>query len=194
MILRTNLLFLVCSLLFVTSVAYADMYKYVDDTGSVVITNSIESVPKKYRTSMKVIKEEIPLSQQKLLPEVQKRKTDPTPSTQSVQTQRELQKESQGITADSREKYINTGFVLAAIIVGYFIMTRLTGSLGFPRMGMIAFLLLVLTGGVYLYNLYIKEMSATFSKLRKDALGMKMNVETRESKTEQMLNKLPEAE
>lgn len=194
MILRTNLLFLVCSLLFVTSVAYADMYKYVDDTGSVVITNSIESVPKKYRTSMKVIKEEIPLSQQKLLPEVQKRKTDPTPSTQSIQTQRELQKESQGITADSREKYINTGFVLVAIIAGYFIMTRLTGSLGFTKIGMIAFLFLVLTGGVYLYNLYLKEMSAAFSVLRKDALGMKKNIETRENKTEQMLNKLPGVE
>ena len=185
---------LLSTLLGIVSPVGADMYKYVDDAGSVTITNNIDSVPKKYRASMKVVKEETPLSQQKLLPEIQKRKIDPTPSFQTAQPQSQLQKESSETTADKREQYINTGLVIAGLIAGYFILIRLTGSLGFPGTGMVAFVLLVLTSGAYLYKLYIQEMSATFTNLHKDAIGMKKNVETRENKTEQMLKKMPEAE
>ena len=38
--------------------AHADYYRYTDGTGSVCMTNTLDSVPRKYRASMKVIKEE----------------------------------------------------------------------------------------------------------------------------------------
>lgn len=178
----------------ITSAAYADIYKYTDDSNAVCITNNLDSVPKKFRSSVKVIREDVLPVQQKLLPEVQQRTTDPPPAKTQLLSQSEPQKENHPVAAETREKYLNTGLVLAGIVGGYFLLSRLSGSLGFPKIGVIAFLFLVLIGGVYLYNLYLKEMSAAFSDLRKDALGMKKNVETRENKTEQMLNKLPESE
>lgn len=180
--------------IYITSAVYADIFKYTDDSNAVCITNNLDSVPKKFRSSVKITKEDVLPSQQKLLPEVQQRTTDPPPASTQLQPQSEPQKESRDMSAEARKKYMKTGLVLTGIVAGYFILTWLTGSLGFPRIGMSAFLLIVLAGGVYLYNLYIKEMSATFSNLRKDALGMKKNIETRENKTEQMLNKLPGVE
>lgn len=190
----STLLFIVITKCYMLSNAYADIYKYTDDSNAVCITNNLDSVPKKFRSSVKITKEDVLPSQQKLLPEVQQRTTDPPPANTHLMTQSEPQKENHAVSAEKQGKYINTALVLAGIVAGYFILKRLTGSLGFPRMGMIAFLFLVLTGGVYLYNLYLKEMSAVFSDLRKNALGMKKNVETRENKAEQMLNKLPESE
>ena len=79
-------------------------------------------------------------------------------------------------------------------MAGYFLLTRLAGSLGFPRIGTVIFLGVLLVGGVYLYGMYINEMRTVFDNLRNDAQIIKKNVETREQKTDQMLKKLPEAE
>lgn len=192
---RSHLILVMAAIAFlcVSFESSAELYKYVNDSGVPVITDQLETVPQKYRARMRVIKEDIPPAQQKLLPEVERRTTDPPPSA-AVQPQNTRQNENLGITAPDRNIYINTGLVLAGIVGCYFLLTRLCGSLGFPKIGMAAFLVIVLIGGVYLYNLFLKEMSSTFSDLRKDALGMKKNVETRENKTGQLLKNLPEAE
>lgn len=174
------------------SQAAADIYKYTDDSGSVCMTNTLNSVPKKYRSSMTVIKEESP-AQKTLLPQVQKRNSDPLPYV-APQAQQAVEQEVKSDPVQNRQKYVRTGLIVAGIIAGYFLLTRLMGTLGFPRIGTLLFLALALVGGVYLYGLYIKEMKEVFGTLRKDAHNIKKNVESRESKTEQMLKKLPEAE
>jgi hypothetical protein len=140
---------------------------------------------------MKVIKENAP-ARNKLLPEVEKRSSDPAPYVAPVA--QEIVKESQPVAVNNREKYIRTALIVAGIIAGYFILTRLSGSLGFPRVGTLLFLLITLTGGVYLYGMYINEMRATFSNMSKDAKNIKKNVETREVKTDQLLKQQPESE
>lgn len=178
----------------ISSETSADLYKYIDDNGVPVLTNQLESVPPKYRSSMKVVKEEASPPRKMLLPEVQKITADPPPAAPSRMQQNVIQKEAAGITAEKRKKIVNSGLVISGLVAGYFILSKLTGSLGIPRMGLIAFLLVTLIGGVYLYRLYLNEMSSVFTSLRKDALGIKKNVETREVKSDEMLKKLPLAE
>lgn len=188
------LFFVVIVKCYILSNAYADIFTYINNSHVVCITNNLDSVPKEFRSSVKVTKEEVSPEQQKLLPEVQQRTTDPPPANHQLQPLCDQRSENHHVAPENRVKYINTALVFAGIVGSYFLLSHLAGSLGFPRIGMIAFLLLVLTGGVYLYNLYLQEMSSAFRNLRKYALGMKKNVEARKNKTEQMLKKLPEAE
>lgn len=175
------------------SVALADIYKYTDDSGSVCITNTLQNVPKKFRSSMSVVKEDAPV-QKKLLPEVQKRTTDPVPSVQPAIHQKEQQNHAVPVPPDNRQKYINTALVIAGLVAVYFVLGKIFEYIGFQKVGIALFLLTVLLGGVYLYGLYIQEMSAIFGALRKDAHGIKKNVETRDLKTDQMLKQLDEKE
>lgn len=171
--------------------ALADMYKYVDDSGAVCITNSLASVPKKFRSSMTVVKEES-AAPKKLLPEVEKRTSDPLPQARIESRPAEAERVVPPV--DNRPKYLRTALIIGGIIAAYFLLGRLCGSLGAPRVGTLLFVLLMLVGGVYLYGLYVKELRAVFASLRKDATNIKANVETREKKTDQMMKQLQEKE
>lgn len=171
--------------------AGADMYKYVDDSGAVYITNSLASVPKRFRASMTVVKEE-QAAPQKLLPAVQKRSSDPLPQAQS-DSQPVVQAEA-APAPDNRQKYLRSALIVGGIIAAYFLLGRLGGALGSPRVGTLLFLLLLLVGGVYLYGLYVRELHGVFGKLRKDAVNIKKNVETREQKTDQLLKQISDKE
>jgi hypothetical protein len=170
----------------------ADMYKYTDDSGSVCMTNSLESVPKKYRGTMTVIREEKP-TQKKLLPEVQKRTTDPLPQA-APEPQSAVTSAPATDTGGNNRRNVTTALLAGGIVAGFFLLRWLGSAVGAPRTGLLLFLVLSLAGCVYLYNLYIVEMRSMFSGLRKDALNMKSNVESRQNKTDQMLKKQEEKE
>lgn len=181
---------LFCVVFFVSS-GHSDMYSYTDDSGAVCMTNSLESVPKKYRNSMTVTREVVP-AQKKLLPEVQKRSSDPAPYVApAVKAEPAV---AATAPVDNRPRYVRTALVVAGIIAAYLVFSNLAGSLGFPRVGVLLSLGALLLGGVYLYGLYVNELRSVFGSLRKDAVNIRKNVETRELKTDQMLKKIDEAE
>ena len=183
--------FLFCLLFCFTGTAFADLYKYVDANGVVCMTNALESVPKRYRTSLTVVKEDQP-APKKLLPEVQKINSDPLPQP-AAESRQTLQNTAPTATGDN-SRYLHTGLIISSVVVAYFLLGRLAAALGTPRVGTILFLLLVLGGGIYLYGLYINEMRVMFSSLRKDAMNIRRNVETREKKSDDLLKQLPEKE
>lgn len=172
---------------------HADMYKYHDESGAVCITNSLDAVPKKFRKGMTVVKEDQPKQEKLLAPlpanvPAQKREGDP-----QVQKSEQQAAASAAVAQSmSRAKYVRTALIIVAMIGACFVMGRLTSSLGAPRMGTVLFLTVVLTGGVYLYGMYVQELRTVFNGLRKDALNVKRNVETREHKTESMLKEIQE--
>lgn len=57
-IFRLFICLLYLSLFAAVSSAFADYYKYTDGNGVINMTNRLDAVPKKYRSSMKVVKEE----------------------------------------------------------------------------------------------------------------------------------------
>jgi hypothetical protein len=175
------------------------MYSYIDKDGSVCITNKLEAVPAMYRASMKIVKEEDKSRKKLLLDSPQgsnasrpagvnaqqgtyKQVVDALPDSSSSTTQRQAVSQS-----DNKGKYLQTALIAGIVIAGYFILGRITGSLGFPRVGTAIFILLLLVGGVYLYGLYITEMRAVFAAMRKDAINIQKNVESRGTKTDQLL-------
>ncbi|NTW99970.1 MAG: DUF4124 domain-containing protein [Geobacteraceae bacterium] len=185
--------FVMVSAVLLSVACHADMYTYVDAAGTVCMTNSMASVPKQYRASVTVVKEDTP-AQRKLLPEVQKLNRDPAPEAASVKQSYGDARAPELQQTGADRRFTRTLLVVAGIIAGYFILSRIAATVGFPRAGSALFLLMVLLGGVYLYGLYISEMRSVFGKLRTDAQGIKKNVETREQKTDQTLQQIKEKE
>ena len=138
---------------------------------------------------MSVVKDEVPV-QKKLLPEVERRTTDPTPTVQAVTPQIGEKSNPLPLSSGNRKKYINTAVVIVGLFAVYFILGRIFHIIGFRKAGTALFLLLVLTGGVLLYGMYVQELRAVFGTLRKDANNIKKNVETRDLKTDQMLKQI----
>gem|GEM_PF-5681559 len=179
-----------------SSPCYADMYKYQDENGAICITNSVDAVPKKFRKGMTVVKEEVP-KQDKLLAPVPSRPPAQTGQGDARVTQASDQVQQAALSQvavqkANRPKYVRTALIIAGMLCACVIMGRLTSSLGVPRLGTVLFLAIVLSGGVYLYGMYVQELRTVFNGLRTDALKIKKNVETREHKTDYMLKEMPE--
>lgn len=176
--------------------SFADMYKYQDESGAVCITNSLDSVPKQFRKSMAVVREEVPKQENLLAPLPAKaparaRKSD----SQLLQGAAGVRQDAtiQSTTQDgARTKHIKTALIVVAMICACFILSRLSSTLGAPRLGTVMFLAIMLAGGVYLYGMYVQELRSVFNGLRKDAFKIKNNVETREHKTDNMLKEIQE--
>ncbi len=178
------------------SPGHADIYKYQDESGAICITNSLDAVPKKFRKGMTVVKEEVP-KQEKLLapvpsrPPAQAGQGDARVTRASDQVQQSAPPQV-AVQKANRPKYVRTAVIIAGMLCACVIMGRLTSSLGVPHLGTVLFLAIVLSGGVYLYGMYVQELRTVFNGLRTDALKIKKNVETREHKTDYMLKEMPE--
>ena len=172
MYLLAMLICLLCS-----TAASADMYKYTDDSGAVCMTNSLESVPKKFRPKMTIIKEDAP-KPAKLLPEDKKRDRDPEPVP--VVRNEQVSAEAKHTGVEDKGRYVRTAVVAVGVIAGFFLLRWLGRTLGFPGVGTLLFLLVTLLSGVYIYRMYINELSNVFGTLKKDAMNIRKNVETRE--------------
>lgn len=167
------------------------MYKYTDDSGTVCLTNNLESVPKKFRSKMAIIKEDVP-KPAKPPPEAQKREryADPGSAVTNEQASSEIKKTA----LEDKSRYIRTALIVVGVIAGFFILRWLGNTLGFPGVGTLLFLLVTLLGGIYLYRMYVSELSNVFGTLKKDAMNIRKNVETREQKTDQLLKQQVEKE
>lgn len=176
--------FVIVTVLLLAESTFADIYKYTDDTGSVCMTNRLESVPKRYRSKMTVLKEESP-KVEKVLPEMPKNDTVQTGNT-AVKDSQEQDAVSKG-QVDNKSRYIRTALTVAVIFSSFYVLRWFGNISGIRGVGTALFLLTIAVGGVYLYRMYIIELSAVFATLRNDVMNIKKNVETRENKTDQML-------
>jgi hypothetical protein len=57
-VLLVHVLFFSLILLMTSGLAHADFYKYTDNTGAVCISNTLDAVPKQYRSTMKVVRDD----------------------------------------------------------------------------------------------------------------------------------------
>lgn len=129
---------------------------------------------------MKVTKEEVA---QKMLQPVEKIDKDPV-TTETMG--RESVDDGQGIPFRIAVRKHDTWQIIAVIVgfcIACYLVKRLTGALGAPRVGSLIILLALLLGGVYMYGRYVEEMRAVFGALRKDAMKIKQNIESRDKKS-----------
>ena len=158
--------------------ALADTYKYVGRSGTMVMTDRYDSIPKQYRGRVTVIKD-APAPKPAPAPPVVE-----TPSGQE-QAQPEVGRE-----LTWREKYLIPAGLLVALIVGFNLIRWVCASIGLPRLGTVVFLCLSVAMGIFVYRLYIGQMSEIFTKLKADSLNIKKNVETRGEKTNNSIREM----
>ena len=138
-----------------------------------------------YRKKVTIIKE------QKATPGGQNSSVSPS---EEAYVQSAAQPAAQSAANDGwQKKYLPLALVLGGVVVGSFFLIRsLASSLGAGRFGTIVFLIVCVSGAIYLYHLYAEQMTATFHSLRENALNVKKNVETRDEKTNNSLGDLRE--
>lgn len=154
---------------------YADIYTYMDDSGTVCMTNSLGAVPKKFRKSMRVVKEERPKTQKQ--PQAVGNSVPQAAPPEADASQ------PASVTMHKQDKYKKTGFVVGGFILLWYLLTKLPQGVGYQRTASVLLLFGALLSSVYLYRLYVEQMTAVYHELRTNALNIKKNVETREQKT-----------
>ncbi len=192
---------LVLALLTVLAVqeSCADYFKYTDKTGIVNMTNDLEAVPKQYRAKALVIKEEIKNQDAAAVParpaqsaeelnvemgnylkaQEQKRAVG-----QQVAPLSEKKPDSWGIA----QKYVTPVLVVFTFLPLFIYMGDICKLLRVRQLASVLRLLMFSILIVYVYQLGVQRMTATFVGLKKDALAIKNNIEGREQRTDKILN------
>ena len=176
--------FLLLALLFGTwraPLGHADTYKYVDRSGTVVMTDRYDSIPKQYRGRVTVIKD-APAPKQAPVPS--------TVESASGQEQAQSPAPEGGRELTWREKYLIPAGLIAGLIVGFYLIRWVSALIGFPRLGAVLFLCLSLAVGIFVYRFYMDQLADTFTKLKADTFNIKKNVESRGEKTNNSIREM----
>jgi hypothetical protein len=156
--------------------AHADYYKYTDGTGSVCITNKIESVPPKYRATMKVIREETLAAKDKVKRPEPLRDAKPVPAASAPAPAKaaapaEEPTSTYGQLA-ARYTWFKPALIVGAVILLYLIVRKIAVALPsalFARLLCIVFFLGVF---VFLYVSYARYLSSSYYTFKTKMLAL----------------------
>jgi hypothetical protein len=164
-----------------TRLANADYYRYTDGTGTVCMTNTLDSVPRKYRASMKVIKEDVLDRKDKanrgLLP-----KAAPAPSPAPQETASAPQ--VNGPAAAPVEKasaldrftggtpWKKAALIVVGIVVLFLIVKKLTDLLPSAQLARVICIAFFLGTFVFLYKAYADHLTNSFTTIKARMIAM----------------------
>lgn len=161
--------------------ARADMYKYVDDKGTLSITDDLAKVPEKYRANIETIKEEkiqvvTPPSQNVPEKEVlqSSNKQQPTDSAQRI-TESPLK----FLEGSNKALIIAIAASIGLLIATIFVLKKYLNNKMLNRL-----IFLLITGLVvtFLYKMYAENVYKRFSDAKKTAEDAKKLVEQQQEK------------
>jgi len=179
----------------------ADFYKYTDKTGMMQMTNDLEAVPKEYRAKAIVIKEEIkkpdapgatalpalPAQSAEELNIEMSNYLKAQEQKRAVAQQLAPEAEKKPTSWEIVQKYVISVLVVFAFLSLFIYMGKLCEVLRVRQFASVLRLLMFSMLIVYVYQLGVQRMTATFVGLKKDALAIKANIEGRENRTDQIL-------
>jgi hypothetical protein len=142
-----------------TPLACADYYRYTDNKGIICITNNLDAIPPKYRSTMKVIREDKPGR----LERGSQTLTPPSNTSEALE-QAAASHDSQAVTpsqSDSRFMQFMARFpliklliIIAGIITVSFIILKLTSLIPSPQLARLINIVFFLGLFVFTYKLY----------------------------------------
>lgn len=146
----------------------ADYYSYTDNRGVVHMTNKLGAVPAKYRSTMRVTREE---------PKKQPAGQASEPSLQaseSPSTQQEAPAAQPGGFAQlaSRHLWLKPLLALAAIVVLFLGVTKLASWLSSPMLARVIYISFFVGVMVFLYKTYVDYMVESSMKIKERAVSM----------------------
>ncbi len=179
---KTVLLILSCIFVFgPCKVTCADYYKYKDDKGSICITNVLESVPRKYRATMKVIpdgssRKKVRTEQQQAEPEQPAageqpaRISSPVPSRLSDRIARLAE----------RWPWLKPSAIIFGIIAGFIIVFKLARVLPSPQMARLLYIIFFLGVFVIIYKSYVDYLVGGYTEIKHKVVTMFKKANERE--------------
>lgn len=153
--------------------ARADMYKYVDDKGTLSLTDDLAKVPEKYRSKIEVVKEQ---KIQVIAAPVEKEKMSGSKEPATI---------GGGITAEGLKSLAANKKVLAVVLVSslgllvatIFVLNRLVKNRMVTRLIFVAIAAVLM---VFLYKMYAENVYGQFSDAKKSAEDVKKLIEQKQ--------------
>lgn len=168
---------LLCLSFFVTvSTALADYYTYTDGKGVITMTNRIDAVPKKYRSSMKVVKEE----PKKLSPDRQPEQAAPARDEgSSAAAPAPAPQSTYGALCD-RFVWLRPLSYLAGILALFLAVVKITSLISSALISRLIYLVFSLAVFGFLYQAYLGNVMQQTRKAMDDAKSIVEKSKTRQ--------------
>lgn len=162
----------------------ADYYKYTDKTGAVCISNTRDSVPPAYRTSMKVIREET-LAKKDKASRIETTPRDATapPSPGAAEEQKPVAPPTPVSTFSqtSARPWIKPALVVCAILCTFLAIRKLSALIPSALLARLIYLAFFLGAFVFVYKSYADHLSNGYSTVRTKILAMFEKANRREA-------------
>jgi len=171
------ILFFACfSHLYYTRSAHANYYKYTNKTGVVCITNSPDSVPLKYRTTMKVIREETLDIKDKATRIKTPSQVVPAPDPSSVTEERK--KDTPAAPESTfglllvRFLWFKPVIVVCSILCVFLIVRKLSTILPSALLARLIYLVFFLGAFVFVYKSYADHLSNSYFTIKSKFIAL----------------------
>ena len=167
---NTILLSLLLAILSFLQTAHADYYKYTNKRGAVCITNNLDSVPLKYRSTMKIIREETLAEKDKAMRLV----TPPEPPAAPAiggfpQAKAEVAPSEPQSTLgrmSARFPWFKPVLVACGIMLLFLIVRKLADVLPSPILAKVIYLAFFLGAFVFVYKSYADHLSNNYLAIK----------------------------
>ena len=156
--------------------AHADYYRYTDKTGAVCMTNTLDSVPHKYRAAMKVIREET-LAKKERATRIESPHAAPAQPAAGVAPE-----ERRDVTPPEQASPLSRlasgppwkkAAVIACVIVCLFLIVRkLTDLLPSAHLAKVICLAFFFGTFVFLYKIYTEQLTNSFFTIKTRMIAM----------------------
>ncbi|HJV66745.1 MAG TPA: DUF4124 domain-containing protein [Geomonas sp.] len=168
---------LLCLSFFATvSSALADYYTYTDGNGVINMTNRIDAVPKKYRSSMKVVKEE----PKKLSPDRQLEQPEPARDEAASAAAPAPAPQSTFEALCDRFVWLRPLSYLAGILALFLVVLKITSVIPSPLVSRLIYVVFALGVFGFLYQAYLGNVMQQTRKAMDDAKSIVEKSKTRQ--------------
>jgi len=166
--------------LFTASQAHADYYKYTDSRGVVSITNRLDSVPAKYRSTMKVVREA-----PKKDPDAGRQQPEPAALDAAAPEQESAAAPAQlpaGKFAElsARFAWFKPLVYLGVLLMLFVTIVKVTSLIPSPLLSKVIYLAFFLGVFVFLYKAYVAHVVESSLKVKERAVSMMKKSTVRE--------------
>jgi hypothetical protein len=167
----------------IVQVALADYYKYTDASGAVNISNKVESVPQKYRSHMKVIKDET-LSKQDT---GARKQQQPEPAQEESSMPKEAAAPAPTLAPQGKIAELSARFIwfkpllyVGAILAAFLIVLKLASVVPSPQLSKLIYLSFFIGVFTFLYKAYVEHVVADSLAVKEKAVTMMKKASVRE--------------
>ena len=156
--------------------AHADYYKYTDKSGALCITNNPDAVPPKYRSNMKVIREETLARKDKASRLETPRETPAAPAIGDSPLEKGVAAPPEPTSAfgrfTARFPWLRPVLVVCAIFCAFLVVRKWSSALPSALLARVIYLAFFLGAFVFVYKSYAEHVSNSYFTIKTKVITM----------------------